>query len=155
MDPDVSFTYTEGMERETVERRLREAGTGVLSLADGDDAYAVPVAYHYEDGVVFFRLGEAADSTKTEYLDATDTATLVVYAADPTDEARELDSWSILVRGTLRAVPDDDAGYDAAAINEAFAPIRVFDEDLDELELGLWVLEAESVTGRETPEPDE
>jgi nitroimidazol reductase NimA-like FMN-containing flavoprotein (pyridoxamine 5'-phosphate oxidase superfamily) len=152
MDPDVSFTYTKGMDQETVERRLHEAGTGVLSLADGDDAYAVPVACHYEDGVVFFRLGETADSTKTEYLDATDTATLVVYAVDPTEEPRELDSWSILVRGPLRKVPGDDAGYDAAAINEQFAPIRVFDEDLDDLELGLWALEIDSIAGRETPE---
>jgi nitroimidazol reductase NimA-like FMN-containing flavoprotein (pyridoxamine 5'-phosphate oxidase superfamily) len=151
MDPDVSFTYTEGMDQETVERRLRETGTGVLSLADGDDSYAVPVAYHYEDGAVFFRLGETDDSTKADYLDTTETATLVVYAADPTEEARELDSWSILVRGTLRAVPDDDAGYDAAAINEAFAPIRVFDEDLDGLELRLWALEIDSIAGRETP----
>jgi len=152
MDPDVSFTYTEGMDRETVERRLRETGTGVLSLADGDDSYAVPVAYHYEDGTVFFRLGETTDSTKADYLDTTETATLVVYAADPTDEARELDSWSILLRGTLRAVPDDDPHYDAATINEQFAPIRVFDEDLDDLELGLWALEIDSIAGRETLE---
>jgi len=151
MDPDVSFTYTEGMDRETVERRLREAGTGVLALADAADAYAVPVAYHYEDGTVFFRLGETADSTKVDYLDTTETATLVVYAADPTEEARELDSWSILVRGRLREVADDDPHYDAARINEEFAPIRVFDEDLEDLELTLYALEPESVVGRETP----
>lgn len=155
MDPDVSFAYTEGMDRETVERRLHEAGTGVLSLADGDEAYAIPVAYHYEDGAVFFRLGEVPDAEKLAYLDATATATLVVYSADPTEEARALDSWSILVRGPIREVPRDDPHYDAAAINEEFAPIRVFDEDVDELELTLWALEPESVTGRETPESNE
>jgi nitroimidazol reductase NimA-like FMN-containing flavoprotein (pyridoxamine 5'-phosphate oxidase superfamily) len=155
MDPDASFTYTEGMDRETVERRLREAGTGVLSLADGGDAYGIPVAYHYEDGVVFLRLGETPASAKGDYLDATATATLVVYETDPTDEPRELDSWSILVRGSLREVPGDDSHYDAATINEQFAPIRVFGEGLDELELTLYALEPESVTGRETPEPDE
>jgi hypothetical protein len=150
MDEDVSFAYTHGMDRETVERRLRDGGTGVLSLADDGDAYAVPVAFHYEDGTVFFRLGETDDSTKRAYVESTGTATFVVYEADPTEESRALDSWSILVTGRLREVPDDDPHYDAAAINEEFAPIRVFDEGIDEIDLTLYALDPETVTGRAT-----
>ncbi|WP_254273006.1 pyridoxamine 5'-phosphate oxidase family protein [Haloarcula marina] len=149
MDPDVSFAYTEGMTEADVESRLRETVHGVLALADDGESYAIPVFHHYEDGSLYFRLGETPDSEKAAYIETTATATYVVYDADPTGGPDEQRGWSVLARGPVRAVPEDDPAYDAVTINERFAPIRVFDEAIDEMELTLYELRIEELSGRQ------
>lgn len=141
------FTYTAGMDPETVERRLRESATGVLSLADGGDAYAVPLAYHYDGGdTILFRLGSDADSEKLAFLEATDRACFVVY-----DYTSPTDSWSVLATGRLRLVPEADRP-EAAEINRRFPALRVFDEAIDDVTIELFELRVERLTGRETVE---
>jgi hypothetical protein len=138
----IEYVYTVGMEESDVERHLGEAETGVLSLADGDRAYAVPVHCYYRDGTLLFRLTDDADSEKIDFVEATSEACFVLYGATNGD------SWSVLVRGPIDAVDDD---VDEAAINERFGPARVFDEEIDDTEIRLFELRAESVTGRRTP----
>ena len=101
MDADIEFAYTRGLDDEDVERFLREAPTGVLALADGDEAYAVPVVHEYRDGSLYFHLGDHPGSTKLSFADSTTTATYVVYDAEPTDDPEALTSWSVLARGSL------------------------------------------------------
>jgi nitroimidazol reductase NimA-like FMN-containing flavoprotein (pyridoxamine 5'-phosphate oxidase superfamily) len=149
MDPDVEFAYTSGMEESTVEERLAERRHGVLSLADDDESYAFPVFHHYEDGSLYFRLGVASDSEKTPFLDATATATYVVYATEPTDDPEETTGWSVVARGPIREVPPDDPAYEAVEINERYAPIRIFDESLDDVDVRLYELQIEALTGRQ------
>lgn len=127
---------------------LGTQGTGVLSLADGDDSYAVPVFHHYDDGALYFRLGESPDSRKREFIEATETATYVVYEVDPTADPAQREGWSVVARGPIRAVPEGDPAYDASTINERFTPIRLFDEALDEVELTLYELRVEELAGR-------
>ncbi|MBX0295576.1 pyridoxamine 5'-phosphate oxidase family protein [Haloarcula nitratireducens] len=148
MDPDVEFAYTEGMSEDEVAAHLRETPHGVLSLADGGDAYAIPVFHHYEDGALYFRLGETPDSRKAAYIETTETATYVVYEAAATDDPEEQQGWSVLARGPVREVPSDDPAYDAVSINERFSPIRIFDEALDDVELTLYELSIEELAGR-------
>lgn len=144
----VEYIYTAGMDRETAEQRLRETETGVLSFADGDDAYAIPLAHHYEGGdSVFFRLGVDEDSEKVDYIEATDRACYVVYGFDAHD-----DSWSVLVRGEISPVSTGDERFDVAEINQQYPEIRVFDEDVAELEIRLYELRVETITGRMTVE---
>ena len=148
MDPNVRFAYTRGLSEAEIESRLREVGHGVLSLADGDDSYAVPLYHHYEDGTLFFRLGETADSRKIDFIESTATATYVVHEAEATPDAAVDRAWSVVARGPIHAVPEDAAGYDAAAINERFAPIRLFDEALADVDLTLYELRVEELAGR-------
>lgn len=148
MDIDADFTYTAGMSESEVEAALGERAHGVLALADGDESYAVPVFHHYENGSLLFRLGESPDSRKAEFIEATETATYVVYEVGSTADPAEREGWSVLARGPIHAVPEDEAGYDATAINERFAPIRLFDEALDEVELTLYELRVEELAGR-------
>jgi nitroimidazol reductase NimA-like FMN-containing flavoprotein (pyridoxamine 5'-phosphate oxidase superfamily) len=143
----IEYVYTVGMSEEDVERHLSDAETGVLSLADGSRAYAVPVHCKYADGVLLFRLTDDDDSEKLAFLDATTEACFVLY------EATNGDSWSVLARGSVASV-DDPARYDEAAINERFGPARVFDEDVDDTDVRLFELDVESVTGRRTPRFD-
>ena len=148
MDIDADFTYTAGMTDAEVDAALRDRSHGVLALADGDDSYAVPVFHHYEDGSLFFRLGDTPDSRKREFIESTETATYVVYAVDSTADAAQEEGWSVVARGPIRAVPEDDPASDITAINQRFAPIRVFDETVDELQLTVYELRVEKLAGR-------
>ena len=149
----VDFAYTSGMDDEEIATALERAESGVLSLADGGEAYAVPIAHYYEAGRLYFRIGRAPDSSKWEAIDATETATYACYGTTGTEEPRDLESWSVLASGPLRELPPAEAErFDAAEINERFPPIRVFGESIDEVEVVILELEIESLTGRTTPE---
>lgn len=60
---------------------LAECHTGVLSLADGDDAYSFPVSFDYDDGdsAAYFRFGYGPDSQKRRFVERVDTASFVAY----------------------------------------------------------------------------
>ncbi|WP_049979420.1 pyridoxamine 5'-phosphate oxidase family protein [Halolamina rubra] len=147
----VEYAYTQGMADADVEKRLRTAESGVLSLANQNDAYAIPLAHLYDDGRLYFRLGTTAGSKKREFLEATGTACYVLYGAEATDDPRELDSWSVVVTGQLSEVPEAERDrFDTATINHEFTPIRVFDESIEEIDITIFELEIETMTGRST-----
>ncbi|WP_137285064.1 pyridoxamine 5'-phosphate oxidase family protein [Halorussus salinisoli] len=137
----VEYVHTFGMTDEELDEYLREDAVGVLSLADAGDAYAVPVGYHYDGERLLVRLGERDDSTKMDYLESTETATLVVY-----EKESERSSWSVLVRGALRKLPPERD----RKINEQFEPFRLFGETIEEVDAGIYELVMDEVTGRQT-----
>lgn len=146
---NVEFTYTTGLPRTDVESRLRQRTHGTLSLCRDGEAYSVPLSHHYEDGALYFRFANTPDSKKKRFLETTERATYVVYDAEPTAAARELDSWSVHASGPLTLLPAD--AMDAATVNDRFAPFRVFDEDVSEVSVELVRMDCESLVGRETP----
>jgi nitroimidazol reductase NimA-like FMN-containing flavoprotein (pyridoxamine 5'-phosphate oxidase superfamily) len=136
------YVYTVGMDEADVEGHLRDAGHGVLALADGNDAYAVPLHVHYDGRRLLLRVSRHdGDSEKRRYLEATGTATLVCYAASSGE------SWSVLVRGPVE-VWDGEA--DEATLNEWFPPFRLFDEHVEDVAFDLYELGTESVVGRKS-----
>ncbi|MFB6211803.1 MAG: pyridoxamine 5'-phosphate oxidase family protein [Halobacteriales archaeon] len=147
----IDYAYTRGMGDSEIETLLREHQTGVLSLAKANEAYGLPLAHYYDGSALYFRLGETDDSRKREFIETTDTACYVVYGTEQLDGFRELDSWSIMVTGTLTDLPPSEHGdFDTAEINRRFSPIRVFDEAIDEIEIVIAKFEIESLTGRIT-----
>lgn len=81
-----------------VDTFLTEQGTGVLALADGGSAYAIPISFGYETGRAVFAYWQfGAETTKGEYTAATDQACLTVYDVASRSEWR-----SALARGPLR-----------------------------------------------------
>lgn len=147
----VEYAYTHGMDDAEVAERLRTAETGVLSLSNDGDAYAVPLAHVYDDGKLYFRVGGTDDSRKQTFLETTETACYVLYGTEPTEDPNELESWSVIVTGQLSELPESEHGrFDTAAINREFTPIRVFDEGIDELDISILELEIDTVTGRST-----
>lgn len=147
----VEFTYTRGMDESEVEERLREAESGVLALAKDGESYAIPLVHYYDDGALYFRLGYTEGSRKHAFVEATETATYLLYGATTTDETRALDSWSVVATGRLVELAGEERdAFDTAEINRRFAPIRVFDEDIDEIEIAIVRLDVERLTGRRT-----
>lgn len=114
----------------------------------GDDAYAIPVSFVSDGAVIRFRLGDDGDSRKLAFAEATDEACFVVHGVEG-----DRDSWSVVATGPLRRRSEDEwEATDPAAIDEAFPPLRVFDEAIEETELVGYELQIESVTGRRTAE---
>ncbi len=148
----IEYAYTVGMGDDEIEERLRTSGTGVLSLSKESDAYAIPVAHHYDGKSLYFRLGVTGGSRKREFLETTETACYVLYGADPTDEPQGLDSWSIIVTGQLAEVPETEyERFNTAEINRHFSPIRVFDEAIEEIDISIVELDIDTIAGRTTP----
>lgn len=138
------YVYTSGLSESDVDEYLRAGEHGVLGLADGNDAYTVPLSYHYDGERLLLRVSEHDDdSEKGRFIEATETATFVCY------EASTKESWSVHVRGPLR---EWRADVDEETLNEWFPPFRLFDEAVENVGLSLYELEMESVTGRKTVE---
>ncbi|WP_458205676.1 pyridoxamine 5'-phosphate oxidase family protein [Haladaptatus sp. NG-SE-30] len=137
----VEYVYTFGMDETELERKLRETETGILSLAQDDDAYAIPVGFHYDGKRLLLRFGVKDDGEKMAFVKTTDTASFVIY------DTKSNESWSILMTGTLHPF---EGSFDETEINELFAPLRVFDEDVDDVEPVIYAFEIEHVTGRKT-----
>ena len=78
----MSRPTAEALDDAAIESFLESQSVGTLSLAKGDESYAVPVAFTYDpaDRDVYFRLGYAPGSRKREFIDATERATFVVAA---------------------------------------------------------------------------
>lgn len=147
----VEYAYTGGMSDDDIERRLDSTRTGVLALCADADARALPLAHYYDGEHLYFRLGKTGGSEKWDAIERTDTATYVVYDAEPTDGPDELASWSIHATGRLRELPESEsARFDTAEINRRFSPIRIFDEDIDDVDIAIVELAIETLTGRET-----
>ncbi|WP_408958499.1 pyridoxamine 5'-phosphate oxidase family protein [Natrinema sp. 74] len=137
-----NYVYTTGMNDAELEDRLRTGSHGVLALADGDDAYAVSLHYHYDGDRFLLRMSDHdGDAEKRRYLETTDTATFICH------ETTADDSWSVHVRGP---VCRSDRDVDETTLNEWFPPFRLFDEAVEDVEFALYELEPASVTGRVT-----
>ena len=148
----IEYAYSRGMDSEELDDRLRSAETGVLALADGGDAYAVPLAHYYDGNGLYFRIGITDDSKKQAFWDNTQTACYVLYGAEPTANPQGLDSWSIIVTGELVELPEAERErFDTAEINRHFSPIRVFDEEIEEIKITISEFEIDTITGRVTP----
>jgi nitroimidazol reductase NimA-like FMN-containing flavoprotein (pyridoxamine 5'-phosphate oxidase superfamily) len=140
----VEYVYTSGMTGSEVEEHLRAGEHGILGLAANDEAYAIPLSYHYDGDRLLLRVSEHDDdSEKGKFLGTTETATFVCY------EASTSESWSIHVRGPIRRWRGD---VDEATLDEWFQPFRLFDEAVESVAFSLYELEMETVVGRRTVE---
>jgi nitroimidazol reductase NimA-like FMN-containing flavoprotein (pyridoxamine 5'-phosphate oxidase superfamily) len=145
------YTDTIGMDAREVEQRLRSTETGVLSLARDGEAYAIPLAHYYDGERLFFRVGVVEESKKRSFWKATRTACYTLHGADSTDGARELDSWSVVATGRLAELPASARDrFDNAEINRRFAPLRVFGEAVEDIEVVVLEFDVETLIGRRT-----
>jgi len=135
------YTFTVGMDRQAIDERLQTAEIGVLSLADGDDAYGIPLAYHWDGESFVFRLGDHPASDKMAFIDSTDRASFLVFEYRSPE-----DSWSVLATGRLR--PLEQAESEALEAREGFIPLRLFGEAVADVEPRLFRLQVEALTGR-------
>ncbi|QHS17623.1 pyridoxamine 5'-phosphate oxidase family protein [Halopenitus persicus] len=94
----------ETMSDAAIDAVLETHGTGTLALADGNDAYAIPISFGYDAGrVVFVYWQFGSGSRKVAFTEATDSACLTVF------EHRSPTDWrSVVVRGPMAPIEPDE-----------------------------------------------
>jgi nitroimidazol reductase NimA-like FMN-containing flavoprotein (pyridoxamine 5'-phosphate oxidase superfamily) len=133
-----------GMTDEAVERMLRTADFGVLSLATDGEAYAVPMSFGYDgEGLYFVFRRPAERSRKVEAVEGTERATFVVAAV-----TTKHDWASVLVEGPVRPIEEGEWPSLLDALGEdAWFPSVFSETDPRKGFLGYY-LRAERKTGR-------
>jgi nitroimidazol reductase NimA-like FMN-containing flavoprotein (pyridoxamine 5'-phosphate oxidase superfamily) len=142
---NVQYATTRGLSDDEVDDLLADHHIGILALADGGSAYAVPVDYHYDGDRLLLRLTDDGKSKKIAYVEATDDPEFLVYG-----HGGPYDSWSVIVTGEVREIDPEEAGVDAATVNDWFGPVRLFDEAVEDVTIRLFEVEVESLVGRAT-----
>lgn len=143
---DDSDLHGETMTDDELDTFLEGNGVGVLSLADGDDAYGIPISYGYdadERRLFFVFLEGGTESRKDRFAEATDNASFLVYDVESEHE------WaSAIVDGTLRPVDDDewDDLSDALERNAWYPDLFSASEPMRGI--AGWEIEIENASGR-------
>ncbi|MHC3436654.1 pyridoxamine 5'-phosphate oxidase family protein [Natrialbaceae archaeon A-gly3] len=89
------------MTDEEIAEFLTEQGVGLLALADGGDAYAIPISFGYDgERAVFSYWHFGTETAKEEYTEATRRACLAVYDVHSPVKWR-----SVLAFGELEEIP--------------------------------------------------
>lgn len=118
---------------------------GVLSLADGDDAYSIPLSFDYDrdESAVFFRFGYGPDSQKRRFLEAVDSASFVAFE-------HEDGLWkSVVVEGPVRSVSEStlDASIREALDGLDIPYFRVHHRPTGDMDFEIVRLDATKVSG--------
>ena len=140
------------MDDRDIDRLLTDSGWGVLSLAEGDEPYSIPVSFGYDGDDVFLALiRDSPDNTKFEFIDDGQRARLLV-----TDIDGRFDWQSIGVTGTARAL-DRDSGERSHAV-EALDDNAWFSTDFERADgieaITLFRLEIDELRGLEVREDE-
>ena len=135
------------MDSRDIDRLLTDSGWGVLSLAEGDEPYSIPVSFGYDGEDVFLALiRDSPENTKFEFIDEGQRARLLV-----TDIGGRFDWQSIGVTGTARALDRDGGEWDHAV--ETLDDNAWFSTDFERAEgieeITVWRLEIDEVRGLE------
>ncbi len=144
--------------RSGIDDFLESRSTGTLSLAKGDESYAVPISFTFspETRDFYFRLGYGPESRKREFIEATERATFVV--ADETETGWK----SVIARGTLEhrstvedldVVPEGEDSVSQVEREREIPYYTVFDAP-DELLFTLVRLDTDEITGIASEETD-
>jgi nitroimidazol reductase NimA-like FMN-containing flavoprotein (pyridoxamine 5'-phosphate oxidase superfamily) len=133
------------MDDATAKQFLHDQGFGVLSLADGGEAYGIPISYGYDREqnclyFVFLRPGEK--SKKERFSETTERASFLVFDVPSREEWR-----TVIATGTVRGVDDDEwpAVRDALEDNAWFPTLFSESEPMQDI-LG-WALNVDDISG--------
>lgn len=134
------------MEADEVDSLLREQGVGVLSMADGNEAYGIPLSFGYDGSALYFVFLHPGDAgMKDRFAERTQRASFVVFDAPSKHHWR-----SVIVSGPLSRL-DEAEWTDAVAALEANAWFPdLFSKTEPVLDLVGWKLVPDSRRGRKS-----
>lgn len=133
------------LSRDEIDALLGRHETGVLSLARGDEPYAIPISYGYDatDKRLYMRLVSTAESEKRRFVSPPSPARLVVY--EERDDVYE----SVVAIGTLEAVPREALTADhIEQFGDAKRPLfEIWGEPKPDLDIDLYSLDPDELHG--------
>ncbi|WP_254862963.1 pyridoxamine 5'-phosphate oxidase family protein [Halovivax gelatinilyticus] len=124
--------------------------TGVLSLAQDDEPYAIPISYGYDARTrsFYLRLVSTPESEKRRYLASSPRSRLVIY-----DEDAERTTYrSVVAVGTLEEIAPEELTVDhIEQYGEARRPLfEIWAKAKADLNIQLYELQPEELSGRRT-----
>lgn len=133
------------MPREEIDRLLVAEGVGLLSLADGGRAYAVPISFGYdgEDRLYFFAIRFGEGSRKAEFVERTEEASFAVYTVESSTKWR-----SVLASGEVGPVPEADHERMEEVMYDNALAARLFPYEEPVTEIRKTELRIDSLSGR-------
>jgi nitroimidazol reductase NimA-like FMN-containing flavoprotein (pyridoxamine 5'-phosphate oxidase superfamily) len=136
------------MTDDEIDSFLRSQGHGVLSLADGNDAYSVPISFGYDGERVFLTLIQfGGASEKIEFVESTNRVSMTVY-----DIETRFDWRSVNVVGTLSDVPDSEFEYVEDVMDENSWHPSLFPPTDAMTDVRWLALDIDEMTGRQGEE---
>jgi nitroimidazol reductase NimA-like FMN-containing flavoprotein (pyridoxamine 5'-phosphate oxidase superfamily) len=130
-----------------IDEYLEQAGLGVLGFASEGEAYTIPLAFAFDENRCIFRFLMGQESEKRDFLADTRTASLTVYSWASKDEWQ-----SVVVRGPLKELPDDELPHAATRFSEVGeeAALEIFNQPISEMDSAWYELVIEEKSGRGT-----
>lgn len=129
-----------------IDEVLARHETGVLSLARGDEPYAIPISYGYdpEERRFYMRLVSTPESQKREFLSSSPSVRLIVYEED--DQTYR----SVIAEGALHRVTTDEMTTERIVqYGQAKRPLfEIWGESKRDLDIQLYELDADALSGR-------
>ncbi len=129
-----------------VDAFLGRQETGVLTLARGDEPYAIPISFGYDAsaGCFFLRLVSTPESEKRAYLSSSPESRLVVYEEDG-DVYR-----SVVAEGALEEIsPDELTVEHVEQYGDAERPLfEIWGDSRADLDVQLYQLDPDDLSGR-------
>lgn len=142
----MTITTQVAMSDEEIDEFLSRRQTAVMSLANEDEAYAIPITYRFdpEKRKFYFRLVYPRGSEKRQFLPEMPDARLVVYEEDePTYQ-------SVIAVGRPEELTEDDITAEhVVQYGETSRPLfEMWKESRANLDIRLYELEPDELTGR-------
>jgi len=133
------------LSRDEIDALLGRHETGVLSLARGDEPYAVPISYGYDadDRQLYLRLVSTPESEKRQFVRSDAPARLVVY--EEGDGIYE----SVVAIGTLEEIPREELTVEhVEQYGDAKRPLfEIWGQAKSDLDVELYRLDPETLSG--------
>lgn len=134
------------LSRDEVDAFLGRKETGVLALARGDEPYAIPISYGYDDQArrFYLRLVSTPESEKRRFLASSPSARLVVYEQDGNTYH------SVVSVGVLQNIPRSELTVEhIVQYGGAKRPLfEIWGESMDDLDVELYALDPDTLSGR-------
>jgi len=128
-----------------IDALLESTGVGVLSLANDDTPYGIPISFGYDgdDRLYFLLVGHSEEGKKVRYAEAATEASFLVYEVDSDAAWR-----SAIVSGSFERIDYDEWAHarEAMAAN-AYRPDLLTDVD-PASDPRVWRLQAAEKSGR-------
>jgi nitroimidazol reductase NimA-like FMN-containing flavoprotein (pyridoxamine 5'-phosphate oxidase superfamily) len=129
---------------------LGEHETGVLSLAQGEQPYSIPISYGYDasERTFFMRLVSTPESEKRRFLASSPHARLVVY--DKTEDKTTYRS--VVAVGLLEEIPPEQLTVEhIEQYGAAKRPLfEIWGKSKQDLDIRLYEFEPTTLSGRRT-----
>ena len=146
----MSLAQETEMAEEETDDFLGQHETGVLSLAQADEPYAIPISYGYNttERVFYMRLVSTPESEKRQFLASSPRARLVIY-----DEVKSRTVYrSVVAVGTLEELPPEELTVEhIEQYGAAKRPLfEIWGKAKQDLDIKLYRFEPAELSGRRT-----